>query len=457
MLIIISDLHLTDGTSGTTIGTGAFEIFKDRITDMAIKASWRQDEAGKRIYEPIKTIDILLLGDVLDIIRSKHWSDAPNGLRPWSDPNSPEFIAMVQKINRDILKNNEASFAMLRALTQTTRGMGNEGKITIPMNQYEEGEKPKPQTKTRSITAINPETVEIPVKVRIHYMVGNHDWFYHLPGKAYDEVRRDVVRAMGLANNPNLPFPHSIEESVDLQQICRDHRVYPRHGDIHDPFNYDEDKGRDASSLGDVIVVELLNRFPAEVEQQMKGRLPEETISGLKEIDNVRPLMFIPIWINGLLNKTCHDKELAEEVQDIWNKMADDFLELPVVEAEDTLMPFESVDLLQIGLKITKVTGFDTISKVISSIAGKKGGGGETYYKQALKEPAYTNGEVDFVVYGHTHHQEIVPLEMKDMTDRFYFNTGTWRQVFELSRADRKAESFMGFQVMSYLGFFKEG
>ena len=132
MLIIISDLHLTDGTSGTTIGPSAFEIFKDRITDMAIKASWRKDENGKKVYSPIKRIDIILLGDVLDIIRSKHWSDAPNGLRPWSDFTSPEYISMVKKINKNILSHNEAAFAKLRALTQSTRGMGNEGENYNP-------------------------------------------------------------------------------------------------------------------------------------------------------------------------------------------------------------------------------------------------------------------------------------------------------------------------------------
>jgi len=43
MLVIISDLHLTDGTSGVTIHPGAFAIFAKRLRDLAERASCRAD------------------------------------------------------------------------------------------------------------------------------------------------------------------------------------------------------------------------------------------------------------------------------------------------------------------------------------------------------------------------------------------------------------------------------
>ncbi len=39
-------------------------------------------------------------------------------------------------------------------------------------------------------------------------------------------------------------------------------------------FNYDKEKGRDASTLGDAFAVEILNRFSVEAERQMKEELP---------------------------------------------------------------------------------------------------------------------------------------------------------------------------------------
>ena len=56
MLVIISDIHLTDGTSGKTIHSGAFEKFAFHLKDMA--------ETAKA-----KEIEIVLLGDIIDLIR----------------------------------------------------------------------------------------------------------------------------------------------------------------------------------------------------------------------------------------------------------------------------------------------------------------------------------------------------------------------------------------------------
>ena len=39
MLVIISDLHLTDGTSGSTISPGAFQLLGERIADLTMGAS----------------------------------------------------------------------------------------------------------------------------------------------------------------------------------------------------------------------------------------------------------------------------------------------------------------------------------------------------------------------------------------------------------------------------------
>lgn len=448
MLVIISDLHLTDGSSGTTIGLRAFESFKERISEMAYKASWRIDEAGKRFYEPVESVDIILLGDILDVIRSQKWTES--SVRPWSDPHSPEFAAMISQINADILNNNREAFKLLRDLSRTRKGKSSQGMMTLP-----------PATEKKlPMLDFQVEGGRVPrseIKVRLYYMVGNHDWFYHVKGETFDEIRQTVVKAMGLANDPSQPFPHTLEEYPELAEICARHGVYVRHGDIFDSINYDAKKGRDASSLGDAIVVELLNRFPVTVKKRLSEHLSPAFLKGLLEIDNVRPLMFIPIWINGLLERTCPDPTLQHQVKEIWNELAGDFMNLDFIRRQDTMMPFETVDLLEMGLFISQKTSFKTISNIMGKIAGLKRSSGETYYADALREPAFQEGRADFIVYGHTHHQEVVPLDADETSEQLYFNSGTWRQVFELTRANRKAQLFLGFQVMTYIGFFKDG
>ena len=44
-------------------------LFSDRLKELAMNASWRVD--GK--YRPIKEIDILLMGDILDPLHSILW------------------------------------------------------------------------------------------------------------------------------------------------------------------------------------------------------------------------------------------------------------------------------------------------------------------------------------------------------------------------------------------------
>jgi hypothetical protein len=50
MLIIISDLHLTDGTSGETIQQGAFFLLRERLFSLAYDASWR----APGVYKPLE-------------------------------------------------------------------------------------------------------------------------------------------------------------------------------------------------------------------------------------------------------------------------------------------------------------------------------------------------------------------------------------------------------------------
>ncbi len=186
MLVIISDLHLTDGTSGETIRPHGFKIFRERLRDAAYEASWRKGGT----YRPIEELHLILLGDILDVIRSTKWLEGP-GVRPWDDSQSAAFVAMVKNINEAILKQNAESLDVLRSL--------NDGKTTTLPPATAEGRPAK--------VGYEPGAVgRVPVEVKIHYLVGNHDWFYHLPGAAYNSIRQSVVDALGLANSPDAPF-----------------------------------------------------------------------------------------------------------------------------------------------------------------------------------------------------------------------------------------------------------
>ncbi len=428
MLVIISDLHLTDGSSGQTIKKGAFEAFRERLRDMAYDASYRPDNS----YRPIERIDLVLLGDILDVIRSSKWCEGQ--VRPWT-PNHPAFISTIAKINDLILEHNSDSLAILKSLHDPSHLSVPRAVVGQPLTASKDLDYQKRQ----------------PVEVRTWYLVGNHDWFYHLPGTAFDTIRKSAADAIGLANDPAFPFPHEPIDCPTLMESCREHGVFARHGDIFDSNNFDGD--RDRSSLGDAIVIELVDRFPAEVKNRFRSELPVDCLAGLEEIDNVRPLIIIPSWIDGLLRRTCNPAQQAK-VKQVWNELASEFLKIDFVRAHR--------NPLQLGLKLTMRLSLGHVSRFLLWASTKLHWGKDTlFFPNALREQAFRDRWARFIVYGHTHHHEIVPLHSEKrpegLLEQMYINSGTWRAVHELARDKPQDEQFVGYHVMTYLAFFKDG
>jgi UDP-2,3-diacylglucosamine pyrophosphatase LpxH len=429
MLVIISDLHLNDGTAGGVLNAGAVDMFAERLCDLAARASWRTD--GR--YRPVDRIDLLLLGDVLDLLQSRRWLDS--GTRPWEDPQSPKVAETVTAIVDGILQQNRNAISVLRSLY-------GEGAIHIPAaNQAGE---PVYGGEGHSVA------------VRTFYMVGNRDWLLHLSGTRYDLVRQKVANQMGLANAVSAPFPHDPLESEELLQVLRRHRVIARHGDIYDPLSYCED--RDASALGDALVIELVGRFLCELQRGLAEGLPAAALDGLREIDRIRPLLAIPAWIDGLLQRTGVDPATRKHLKRTWDQLADEFLQLPVVRAQDAWSPFELVDGLERALKFSKRLSRGWMGDVTRWLQRLRGVETDSYAPQAATEEDFRNRRARHIVYGHTHQFETVPLDASYadgyVLNQVYFNAGTWRRVYHLTQGMPASREFVPVDCLSYLAFF---
>jgi UDP-2,3-diacylglucosamine pyrophosphatase LpxH len=431
MLIILSDLHLNDGTTGETLSPEAFALFADRLKELAITASWRSDGA----YRPIERIDLVLLGDVLDLLHSNRWHLGPS-VRPWDDPLSPGLIEQITRITGDILAENQESLATLRALAT-------EGEIAIPP----------------MLRAARPasDADDQPVMVRTHYMVGNHDWFYHLCGEAYDALRQRLVEQMGLANLSNRPFPHDISESDELLQAMRRHKVTARHGDAFDPLSFEGD--RDVAGLSDAIALDLVGRFVIEVEQNLGHELPDTAILALREIDNFRPLLLIPAWIEGVLERTCVQPAVRKRVKQLWDRLAEELLGSRVVRERDALSSVNLIDGLSRALRFSKRRSAGWAAATSEWLRTIRGADSDSFASHALTEPDFRNRRAKHVVYGHTHAAEIVPLDASHaegyVLDQVYFNAGTWRRIYRPASFAPAGHDFVATDVFSYLAFFQ--
>lgn len=399
MLVFASDIHLTDGTSGETIAAGAFRKFVLYLKDMV-------ETAGA------DRVEVVFLGDIFDVIRSDFWLESE--IRPWSRPAERDGTGRtLEDYTSEIVRRicaNRPNRASMRHLKSFKKRMAAKG-----------------------------------VQVSYSYVIGNHDWLIN----RYADTRQAIAQFLGMEH----PEQYA-SQRFPTEGFWAKYRTFARHGDMYDPFNYDGD--RDASSLGDAIVIDLINRFPEQVRNRIGPATAPKLVEQLEEIDNVRPLIDVPLWVQGVCATA--PKRIAEKVKDVWNDLVDDFLSNPFVRAHDKPWRADVVDLLQAGLGISKFLRTRALAGLVSRGLRRLVPKERDYWRDAHGEKRMQSDEAEFVVYGHTHSHTIRPLERVARRSgdlrKMYFNTGTWRKVHAATAFDKDSYKFIGWHVMTFIAFY---
>ncbi len=407
MQVFISDVHLTDGSSGETINAGALKVFAENLRTLV--ASVREKSAV------VTELQIVLLGDIFDVIRSAKWLEAGVSVRPWS-PASPEQEAFVLRIVNDIVRQNAGTLAHLNGLRDFAKGQN--------------------------------------VPFKLVYVMGNHDWLIN----RYASCRKAIAGALGM-EAPAEGFP--------LELFDPAYKTFATHGDRYDSFNYMGH--RDGSSIGDAIVIELLNRFPIMVRGgldalvaagKLKDEERQEIVKQLKELDNIRPLLDAPSWVLKVLKET-RNQGARTVILEAWKKCADEFFKVPFIQKMDVPFWPDKIDLLQVLLKVVSHGSMPMVEEVAGKLkklffmSGEEG----DYNKKACAEHLLRSGDASFVLYGHTHDHVIMPLDQVQtdsagIVDKIYFNTGTWRQTWNKAILDPAQREFIGWKVLTYIAFY---
>ncbi|MBI1920912.1 MAG: hypothetical protein HYS23_07495 [Geobacter sp.] len=401
MLVFLSDIHLTDGTSGETIKSTAFRIFAESVKKLA------------GTVDPLREIRIVLLGDIFDVIRSTRWLDA--NVRPWNDANVNQQ-QVVSEIVNGILSSAENSSSI------------------------------------EHIKSIREAADARNVPFSIEYVIGNHDWLIN----RYPEAIQAVSDKLGTAA---VTFPAEV--------YYEDYKAYACHGDKYDEFNHTGN--RNASSIGDAIVIELLNRFPAEVEKKLNDPAEDWEISAkeksrvidlLKEIDNIRPLLDAPTWVLMVQEKV-PSKKVQKMIDETWQKCVDNFLKLEFIKKFDKFLWPDLVDGLEFVLRLSSQASGRVREKVAETVKSLMSDTeGEKYLKRAYGEARLRSGAASYVLYGHTHDHKLIPLDQAPNNtlkpdDKIYFNTGTWRKTWNRTAFDRSSREFIGWHVLTYVALFR--
>ena len=448
MLVIISDLHFSDGTAGEhNLPARAFtEVFLSKIASLA-----NDNEC--------KEIKLLLLGDIIDLIRSEQWFKIDPSERPWgsnglSDIPIPRSGSITERQCMKILGHvSEAE------LTNPEQPLSLE-KDTVLYKNWE-------TFKFFREFRLELQKKELGIPVQIIYVPGNHDRLCNL----YPSVRKELKKLLGITTDTN-----TIEGDPESDWRFRydfadeDYGVYARHGHQYDPWNYAgthlgfEDHLE--VPIGDVITTEFAAKIPWAA-AALKSKHPEITdslIKNLKDIDNVRPMSSVLEWIYYRIKKE-DSREIRKAIEHVLDKVVKELIDIELIRKwrspkthwDEAVRALSSPWMSWLSKGLVELLKTEDLLPLFIGLDE----GAQIPEKDVYTQAAYSqeriwreNKNIQFILYGHTH----VPLQRPlDRNERevIYLNTGTWRtRIYKTVGLDRSPD-FVELKQMTYTIFYR--
>ncbi len=407
MLVIISDLHFTDGTTSNwirnkdlfNINPDAFKLFFGKISNIIAR--------GKTIPK----VTFIYNGDIFDPLRTHLWFEAPATERPWSIPFEKDKIYQrSNNILEKIIEHNLESLAWLSGTHQ----------------DFE-------------------ETWKVDTEIERIYIPGNHDRILN----QHQPCRKQVHEQL-LGQKSNRRF-------INLYLDQEYHQTLVMHGHEADPFNCEFDKNDNpkygAVPIGDPMTTMLFARLGYEAE---KLPIPQTAKKRFKDIDNVRPTLATIRYAQDIIQ----DFNIGKKVDYMIKEIVSDFEGLKFFDEWNKKhdrwnIGFDEADKLQFALRAIKLLGTSVPAGLLEKLSGFLRD--ESHPKLAKRHLERALGRnIRYCVFGHTHEPLHVPLFLdKDLRiEKHYLNTGTFRTTF--SQTFDKQE-FLRFQRMSFVMIYGPG
>lgn len=408
MLVIISDLHFTDGTTSNwkgkkdlfNVNPRAFKFFFTKIANTI-----------KRREKKIRKVTFVYNGDIFDPLRTETWFGVPKGNQPWSIPlNKAEIYKNSHRILEKTINHNEEALAWLGG-------------------KHEDFYK---------------EVWKVEAEIERIYIPGNHDRIINLHKRSRGLVRRHLLGQSRPSGDPR--FKNFYMDS--------DHQSLVLHGHESDAFNCEFDKEGhpkyEAVPIGDAMTTVLFAKLGYEV-----GKLPvpREAKRRFKDIDNVRPHLAGIRYIQDIIRDFGIGKKVEKMIKDVvgqFKKLA--FYKSWEKQHDRWNIGYDEADKLQTALKVIELLGASVPAGLLERLAAfLRDDSCEKWATRRLKDVLAS--DIRYCVLGHTHEPTHVPLYVHEEQDgrkveKHYLNCGTFRATFA-STFDK--QDFLRFQRMSYV------
>jgi hypothetical protein len=246
----------------------------------------------------------------------------------------------------------------------------------------------------------------------------------------------------------------STDEHFEPYFVNEEYKLVAKHGHEWDPVNRYGDNG---AAIGDAIVIDLLLRLPQVVAQKLGLDEWDPGLMFLQEIDNVRPQhpKVIAQWVmKGISQAESQYPDLREAFEEACTEVLEEFQRIQI-KAERHGIRFESFSIATSWIRALIAVARMTVSRVgvlraaclIPTFDDNMKALGE-FAVDDLSTLSQFGFNCKYLVSGHTHSPELIPLNSGDCGDQvapLYLNTGTWRRVHRMGATIKPADTMSCF------------
>ncbi len=422
VLAVISDLHFEEEASDAipAPGGGPGLVFVRNLPPEAFERFF--DELARRaVRDHARRLHLVLAGDIMDLHRTALWFRPDGGgrrLRPYVAVD-----AVDDRLEARILE-------ILEAVAAEPRVAGSLAAI-------------RKLARGRYLDLGSGREKDFPVPVGLTYLPGNHDRL----AAATPRIRRRVRELLGLGGG-GAPFPHRVVAGAEETLI--------RHGQEYDRYNFSRDLGRARTwreptpedygkpAFGDFVTVDIASRLPVlfrEVhgDEKILARPPLARLYlRLLEFDDLRPQTALLEFL--LASRTGEARaRMWRRMEPVLQRLLDEIHDRPffrrwLSRLEKRWRP-DAIDAVQAVLDLELWKAGIPLKLVRSLVALRRSSpGGPEAEDVAAREPLLREGRVRFVAAGHTHRPRVSLLAQTGGIERYYLDTGTWRNRIPANR-----------------------
>jgi len=144
----------------------------------------------------------------------------------------------------------------------------------------------------------------------------------------------------------------------------------------------------------------------------------------VQDIENIEPVLDIPIYVRWLGEKFLSGQPQKEKFEESWKVVVNEFLELPEFKDHNGYgaQPYQR---LRTAFRLSaQLKWAELIRNVAEFLPSSEG-----YLNHAERLHASHERSSRFIIFGHTHAPGLFPMNVTAGQTAFYVNTGCWRRV----------------------------